>query len=590
MKKFFYAMMALVTLTVFSCKEPEPGPIIDDDDKNAWDVLYSVDVDYYFDLGYGGTSLNYADFVNEGKHIWDEFELTEAEFIDALGSADINSANTAQVDHSISFGAIDGSTGYLNETTSTTNGWGHWFTAQGDVCSWGDDAYFFTEGYFVSNENLAISLGNFPGRINAGETYTLKECFFNDDITVAVQFNINVTDKLPELKLNKVGESSSSLTIDFDAGYTPYAFPDVDYAAIATAIGCEVGAATFYGVDATGKPSSLFKGTDIWYNAEGPASWGAGCTIHFGYDAEGERFTTCLYPDETLAGGTYSLTVAVANGSNAWFHTLQVTVNAVDYLAFDVLVSKEDGESTYTLTENNLAALAQALGVDSVAAAEIGDKYPLKGIQADGSVYEGGYTANNGYWYSSQSNVTNWGSEDFCAYIEYRGDYKFGCGLWKESGYAQTVKLGIGDAVLTFNLEVDEPANYETTEVAAVAVEGTQAVADGYSGAAIAVDLSAIGITAENYAGSFKLFDKEGGMEYTANGGFWFDAEGAVASWSGASFFVEPGGFDDEGVFHLRTGIHPDNVKEAAEFVGVVRLANIETLQHLTVTITVKVQ
>ena len=320
------------------------------------------------------------------------------------------------------------------------------------------------------------------------------------------------------------------------------------------------------------------------------ASWGAGCTIHFGYDAEGERFTTCLYPDETLAGGTYSLTVAVANGSNAWFHTLKVTVNAVDYLAFDVLVSKEDGESTYTLTENNLAALAQALGVDSVTAAEIGDKYPLKGIQADGSVYEGGYTANNGYWYSSQSNVTNWGSEDFCAYIEYRGDYKFGCGLWKESGYAQTVKLGVGDAVLTFNLVVDEPANYETTEVAAVAVEGTQAVADGYSGAAIAVDLSAIGITAENYAGSFKLFDKEGGMEYTANGGFWFDAEGAVASWSGASFFVEPGGFDDEGVFHLRTGIHPDNVTEAAEFVGVVRLANIETLQHLTVTITVKVQ
>lgn len=590
MKKFFYAMMALVTLTVFSCKEPEPEPIIEPDDENAWDVMYSVDVDYYFDYGYSGIALNYADFVNEGKHIWEEFGLSQADFIKAMGTADVNSGSTAQTDNSISFGAVDGSTGYLNETTSTTNGWGHWFTAQGDVCSWGDDAYFFTEAYFVSNESLEFSLGNFPGRINAGEKYAVIETFYNDDVTVAVKFNITVTDQLPELVLNKVGESKSSLTVDFDANYTSYEFPGVDYAAIAQAIGCEVGAATFYGVDATGKPNSLYKGTDIWYNAEGPASWGEGCTIHFGYDADNNIFTTCLYPDEANGGKTFSLTVAVANGNNAWYHTLDVTIAAVDYLAFDVLVSYEDGESVYTLNENNLAALAQALGVESVAAAEIGGTYPLKGIQADGTVYDGGFTANNGYWYSSQSNVTNWGSDDFCAYIEYRGDYKFGCGLWQESGYAQTVKFGVGDAVLTFNMTVAEPASYVTEEAGTATVEGTQAIADGYSGAKIAVDLSAIGITADNYDSAFKLFDAEGGMEYTANGGFWYNADGTVGSWGTAAFFVEPAGFGEDGVFYLSTGTHPDVVTAAGDYTTVVRLANKETLKHITTTVTVHVQ
>lgn len=583
-------MMALVTLTVFSCKEPEPEPIIEPGDDNAWDVLYTVDVDYYFDYGYTGVTLNYADFVNEGNHIWDEFDLTQSEFMAALGTADVSSASTAQVDNDINFGAIDGSTGYLNETTSTTNGWGHWFTAQGDVCSWGDDAYFFTEGYFVSNENLEVTIGNFPGRVNAGEKYTLIETFFDDDITVAVQFNITVTDELPALTLNKVGESKSSLTVDYDANYTTYEFPGVDYDAIAQAIGCEISAATFYGVDLAGVPNSLFKGTDIWYNAEGPASWGEGCTIHFGYDADNNLFTTCLYPDEANGGKTFSLTVAVANGNNAWFHTLEVTIADVDYLALDVLVSYEDGESVYTLTENNLAALAAALGVESVAADEIGDKYPLKGIQADGSVYEGGFTANNGYWYSSQSNVTNWGSEDFCAYIEYRGDYNFGCGLWQESGYAQTVKFGIGDAVLTFNMTVADPASYVTEEAANVAVEGTQAIADGYSGAQIAVDLSAIGITADNFATAFKLFDAEGGMDYTANGGFWYNADGTVGSWGTASFFIEPVGFGEDGVFYLSTGTHPDVVTTAGDYTAVVRLANIETLKHITTTVTVHVQ
>ncbi|MBR4778835.1 MAG: hypothetical protein IK011_02995, partial [Bacteroidaceae bacterium] len=121
MKKYFYALLALLVVVV-SCKKPEPEPIIPDDpsDNNAYDVLYEVDVDYYFDLGYGGTDLNYADFVKDGKHIWEQFGLnSQADFIKALGTADVSNGG-AQSGQSINFCAIDGSTGYLNETVSTT--------------------------------------------------------------------------------------------------------------------------------------------------------------------------------------------------------------------------------------------------------------------------------------------------------------------------------------------------------------------------------------------------------------------------------------------------------------------------------------
>ena len=600
MKKYFYALLALLVVVVASCKKPEPEPIvIPEDDDKAYDVLYEVNVDYYSGYGYDGTALNYADFVKDGKHIWEHFGLnSEADFIKALGTDDVADGG-AQVGNSISFCAIDGSTGYLNETVSTTHGWGHWFTAQGDVCGWGDDAYFFTEGYFVSNENLQITLGNFPDRVKGGEKYTIIEAFADDETTVAVQFNINVTDKLPEVKVDVVGTQEIALAADYDGAWAATSIEElIDFNAIASAIGISATDATVYGVNADGTFFGIPR-TNFWFSVAGDVmNYGDGCGIDINHD--GGFWAICNYPDDSLGGQTCKGAIAFVNPQNSKAYVVKVaaTLSTIDFLAFNVLVSYEEGEALYTLNEKNLAALAAALGVDSVAASLIGDTYPIKAVQADGSLYDGGYTANNGYWFSSQSNVTNWGSEDFCAYVEYRGDYNFGCGLWQESGYAQTVKLAIvnGDkqAVLTFNMTVDEAKSYATTEVAAISVEGTQAVADGYSGPQLKVDLSAIGITAENFQTAFKLFDKDGGMEYTANGergGFWYKNDGSVGSWGdGGAFFIESYFNTDENYFYLGTGIHPDNVTSATTFSTIVRLANIETLQHITCTVTLRVE
>jgi hypothetical protein len=267
---------------------------------------------------------------------------------------------------------------------------------------------------------------------------------------------------------------------------------------------------------------------------------------------------------------------------------VKVTVNVegIDFLNIDVLVPLEGSRETeYVLNENNLAALAAALGVESVTAEEIGTTYPLKGINADGSVHDGGFTANNGYWYSLNGNVTNWAGVEAAgyvgAYIEYRGDYKFGCGMWEESGKQATVKIGVGDAVLTFNLTVDEPAVFNTEEAGTMAVSASQAVSDGYSGGQIV--LNADEVAALIGEGEYTLLNLEGKPEYTANGGFWFGPDGQPSEWATGVFFFEPA----EEPLTFNTGIHPDNVTEPATLKASCRLANLETMKHITLNITV---
>jgi len=604
MKKYFYAMLALLVVVVASCKKPEPEPIvIPEDDDKAYDVLYEVDVDYYYDYGYEGMTFNYADFVKDGKHIWEQFGLnSEADFIAALGTADVANGG-AQVSQSINFCAIDGSTGYLNESVSTTNGWGHWFSAQGDVAQWADSPCFFTEGYFVSNESLVFTLGNYPGNIKAGEKYTIIEAFADDETTVAVQFNITVTDKLPEVKVDVVGTQEIALSAEYDDAWAATSIEElIDFDAIKGAIGIDAADATVYGVNADGTFFGIPK-TNFWFSVAGDVmNYGDGCGIDINHD--GGFWAICNYPDDSLGGQTCKGAIAFVNPQNSKAYVVKVaaTLSTIDFLAFDVLVSYEDGATVYTLNEKNLAALAAALGVDSVAADLIGDTYAIKAVQADGSLYDGDYTANNGYWFGRDCNVATWGEIEAAGYvgefIEYQGNYKFNCGFWEESGATATVKLAIvgGDkqAVLTFNLTVDEPKNFETTEVATISVEGTQAVADNYSGPQLKVDLSAIGITAENFQTAFKLFDKDGGMEYTANGergGFWYKNDGSVGTWGdGGAFFIESYFNTEENYFYLGTGIHPDNVTAAATFSTIVRLANIETMQHITCTVTLRVE
>jgi hypothetical protein len=195
------------------------------------------------------------------------------------------------------------------------------------------------------------------------------------------------------------------------------------------------------------------------------------------------------------------------------------------------------------------------------------------------------------------------------AYIEYRGDYNFGCGMWEESGEQSTVKFGVGDAILTFNLTVDQPKAYETEEVGTMAASATQATAAGYGGQTIVLDYDAVcstlGLTDEDFEAKFKITSTEGSVNYTAElpGGFWFNADNQICEWGDVNSayylnFKYGEALEDAsaGKLQVFTGIRNDNATDAdgnvthacpapGEYIAVVRMANIETMKHITLTV-----
>ena len=600
MKKVFkFLTVALAAAMALSaCKKETPVIIVPQGDEEAYDYILTQDIEYCYQLGYTGTTLDYATFTTaEGDHIWECFGLNSmADFIAALGTADISNGTT-QTDATIFEGAIDGSTGYLNETASTTNGWGHWFSAEGDVVTWGETSAVFTEGYFVSAGSLEFTFGSKTDVLTedyVGKTVTVMDAFYDDEVTVALCINAKITADLPAIEFTKVGSGTVTVEVPFDAEYTSYEL-NADVDAICGALGVSsLAEVTGYGVNPDGSIAALYSGGDIWYNKDGtPASWGSTdendnnlSAIHFGIDTEANCLTMCMFPDETLAGNTYKATIALSAGTNAYYVTEEVTIKGIDYTQISVLVSYEAGESLYELNENNIAAICSALGVEDLNI----DECTLVGINADDSVYSEGFTANNGYWYSSTGNVTSWGSEDFNTYIEYRGENTFGCGLWGEAGDTNTVKFGLqlGDktCILTFNLTVAEPDLYNTTEIGSANLTASQTLADGYGGQV--VDITAVLNTLGT--NDFTILDNEGGASYTSNGGFWYTANGEITSWGeDAMFFFEPSYDESDNFLGLGTGVYPEHATAGSSYSAVFRIADIAEMKHVTVNLTLTV-
>ncbi len=612
MKKFFL-LFAAAALTLAACNKPQYIIPVDTDDPDGPEVPDTgiketkLTVDITLQEGVNNTYEGTVG-VMPGAKILEALDMTEAEFYKAMGtySGSAIDVQTSQENNTIMFGVANANdTDNLKWIPSTSNNFGHWFAKDGAVCGWGDDAYFFTESLTEwglddpDAETLAgmwnFTVGCFPGRTVAGETYKATEVFFltdDEDVEhyVYVQWVIKI-EEAEEVKLNVVKTQEITYNSPFYGDYTHTDLvADIDMAAVSAAIGIDYTEADAYGVNPDGS-FSLAPGKNWWYKVDGTiAAWGEGAGICINDDAGTNSWAWCMYPDESLGGQTCYGAFAFVNPAtlNAYVVKVIVNIEGIDFLSMDVLVSYENGETEYTLTENNLAALAEALGVENVAAEEIGTTYKLKGINADGSVYEGDdFTATNGYWYDLEGNVTNWGAVEAAGYlgsfIEYRGNFTFGCGFWEESGATNTVKIGVGDAILTFNLTVDEAKSFDTEEAGVIEVTATQTVAAGYGGgvAEIAFD-DVANLIGE---GDWYLLDKEGGMQYTANGGFWFDADGNVVEWGDASFFIEPG----ENFPSLNTGIHPEHVTEAATFLGVIRIANPDSGKHVTVKVTINV-
>lgn len=606
MRNFFrFATMALAAMTIVACNDDDKKSITPEGgDEDYKEITVSCSVNLMAGIETVGYSM--GEMSMPGDKILEFFDMTAAEFYKAMGTYTGAAGSTSQVDNTIQFGVCTGNDiDKMNFCPSSSNNFGCWMTAGSAVTTWGDDAVFYHESVVEwgledpDDETLAnmwtFGIGFYPGHndYKAGDIVKATYFFLKEaeedgepDLYCYVEMIFYIVEAA-EVELNVVETAQLNYPVEFDSEYIHYAI-NLPVEDIRTKIGVDAQSAKAYAVNPDGTYSAAM-GNNFWFMKDGTVgSWGEGAAVCLNNN-EQDHWIFCLFPDETLAGTTVNGAIAFANeDGDAYVIKVAVEVAGIDYTAINVLASNEEGEVEYTLTENNLAAIYAALGVDSVDLSTV----TIFGVNADGSRYDGNFTANNGYWYLANGNVSDYGTvvgdPDCGGYLEYRGENTFGCGLWKESGETATFKIGfeLGEksCVLTFTITVDEPAVYETEQVDAVSLTATQPMADGYSGELVAIS----GILEKLGATDITILDTDGGMGYTANYGFWYDAEGNIVDWSNAYFFVEPA-YDEDVFVGLQTGIHPDHAAAGGSYTATFRVANLDTMKHVTVTLTVNV-
>ena len=89
-------------------------------------------------------------------------------------SASLLNAKATPLEGKIAYAAVE-SNGSLNYNT-TGNGYGFWYDSPGNVTVWGkdNDSKIFSE---FSSGNFEFTIGQYPGKCKAGDTFTIKDAF-----------------------------------------------------------------------------------------------------------------------------------------------------------------------------------------------------------------------------------------------------------------------------------------------------------------------------------------------------------------------------------------------------------------------------
>lgn len=439
MKKYFYALLALLVVAV-SCKKPEPEPIIPDEPTGYADYIFQYEVNLPADASnYSYVELDLAsvkgvDAKGNKADIWECFGLnSQAELIAALGEL----SGGAQTGQTVNFIGFDVSTEYQVETPSSTNGFGHWHMANGDCCNWGDDAYLFAEGFFVSNENLVMNIGQFPGRLEEGKTYKIIEGMADDETTAAFEITVNVKPQTEWVSYVAISVGGDAVEADFDlpaiANYLGYAD------APALVKGIASGAVKVVPLNADGSEGECTQATDndgnyycygAFYTVDGNVTtWNSGSdAVYFdcyGNVSEGwygldiTPFTNLT--EEHVSNANRFFSVALKAGDKVATLTYGYVVESAkpfaDYTyenyTYNIRIMANDAYKSLVIPMP--ISLSEVLGLEAEWSLET---LNVIGLNADESEYknaDGEYATTaggvRGWWYSTEGNVCSWSGE-----------------------------------------------------------------------------------------------------------------------------------------------------------------------------------
>lgn len=163
------------------------GNVVIDPNDEPQDLTLTYNISFAADAeAYSGTKVNLNNNGDINKVV-QALTLQPSEIISALLAA----KETPQ-EGKVAFAAVE-SDGSLNYNT-TANGHGFWFDSNGDVIGWGsdNDSKVFSE---FTASNFEFSIGQFPGKSSAGNSYTIKEAlvYQKEGTQYQVTFVFNIT-------------------------------------------------------------------------------------------------------------------------------------------------------------------------------------------------------------------------------------------------------------------------------------------------------------------------------------------------------------------------------------------------------------
>ncbi|MBN2214857.1 MAG: DUF4859 domain-containing protein [Bacteroidales bacterium] len=351
-----------------------------------------------------------------------------AELVEALGTLEGDPPNQVQTGNDITFYAYNWSTKYVVDDPSTTNSFGHWFTANGDVTTWGNDQILYCEK--TEGTTLEFNIGHLPEGPAVGDEFHIVEAMKYDTTEVAFVFNVTIADEIPLVYpvTTVVGSETVDIEAEQNNDYIP-TLAAIDAAAITTAIGIAPGDAELYGVNASS--DSLYidgftANNGFWFNTSGDVcSWGnEGCVMAAEYDAAAEAFNLYQFPDGSVAGETYTVTLAFVNLTSLQEYDIVINLTVTEAAAVypettlegtQNLSASADTVRDYSATAVTVdtAAILTAIGVGPASAT-------LYGVNATtDSLYIDGLTANNGCWFNTDGDVCKWGDAGAAIAAEY---------------------------------------------------------------------------------------------------------------------------------------------------------------------------
>jgi hypothetical protein len=547
-------------------------------------------LDYTFDVVVSASLYDGGSLPIEMDKIAELFGISEADILAGIagesGAPEIKGF------------AID-STTHLDVGSATTTGapWGHWWGANGNVTEWASETNLAMTFCEFDTEAGAFYIGQFPGRLVAGQTIEVMEALKYNDTRVVVRIKINA------IEAGKLNASVVS-TQDLSISVTPKNVYDADALAFdldkaLTDLGVSsMEEVSFVGVNADGSYNQeTVTGNGFWYDFDGfVGSWGDNASVYTNYgDFGADEISIGQYPDHLTEGMEIVIKYGLLAGNKIVMLNITITVTGYvdpetapegdpEALVIDIELEKPYTDDYASVTADIRETLRNAFKMTTYQIHQAISAGELKLYQGEVSETEPSYTADApGYWLKADGTIGEWaegkvwcsiGHNETNLYI-YGGNHPGNAvaGDVITTTLIATYNGGSVTINITFTITEGAPTevekSYDVSETfnvdyAAAYVDVTEVLTETFqlSAAEIidAISNQTLVFEGINVDGSVYV-DGEGNVAQTANyPGHWFNAEGNVTTWGESPVFYSELQNDGSGL-QFALGHHPENAK-----------------------------